>query len=103
MLADAMIDRVCQLLAEGKLSQRKIARLLGISRGTVGSLAKGKRPHVRKTAWMDEELFDPQGPPARCHGCGGMVYHPCHLCRIRRLDEINRLTAIVRPPDRRPC
>jgi len=36
------------------------------------------------TAQAEEE---PAGPPVRCPGCGGRVYPPCRLCRMRRIKE----------------
>ncbi len=95
MLAETIVDRVCQLLAAGQMSQRKIARAMGISRGTVGSLAKGHRPHPRRTAWMDDDLFRPQGPPTRCRSCGGMVFLPCLLCRMRKSRDTDRAVAAI--------
>jgi hypothetical protein len=82
------------LLAEGNLSQRKIARLTGISRGTVGAIAAGKRPDYpssRRAA--EDEPGEPAGPPRRCPGCGGMVYMPCRLCAARALKA-----AAAKPP-----
>jgi len=83
MIAPGIVDEVVRLLDEGRLSQREIARVSGISRGTVGSIAQGKRPRVRTS---DDTFLDPTrplGPPRRCPGCGGLVYLPCLLCRIR--------------------
>jgi transcriptional regulator with XRE-family HTH domain len=84
MIAQALVNDVRRLLAEGHLSQRKIARVLGVSRGTVGAIATGRRPDFgRLHGATEEEEFAPTGPPARCPGCGGMVYMPCRLCRAR--------------------
>jgi transcriptional regulator with XRE-family HTH domain len=91
MIAQAIADEVARLLAEGRLSQRQIARATGISRGTVGSIAQGKRPRRRPV----ESFLDPTrplGPPQRCRGCGGYVYLPCLLCRVRALKD-NELAA----------
>jgi transcriptional regulator with XRE-family HTH domain len=86
MIAPQIVDEVRRLLAEGRLSQRQIARATGVSRGTVGAIASGRRPdyHNLRPA-LDEDLLQPTGPPQRCPGCGGMVYLPCRLCRVRRL------------------
>ena len=78
--------KVSRLLAEDKLSHRKIALLTGVSRGTIGAIASGKRPDYQRLR-HDRELdpLEPAGPPERCPGCGGKVYHPCLLCRARSL------------------
>ena len=43
MLALTVVQQIEQLLKEGQLSQRKIAARLGVSRGTVGAIADGRR------------------------------------------------------------
>jgi len=86
MIAPAVVQEVRRLLAKGRLSQRKIARLTGISRGTVGAIAAGKRPdHGLLGRAAKDEFAAPTGPLQRCPGCGGMVYMPCRLCRTRAL------------------
>lgn len=82
MIGVGMVAEIRRLLAEGRLSQRKIAKLTGISRATIGAIANGRRPDYQPRPAND--LFDrPQGPPRRCTGCGGLVYLPCKLCRVR--------------------
>jgi transcriptional regulator with XRE-family HTH domain len=72
-------------LAEAKLSHRKIAAATGVSRGTIGAIASGRRREpVKRTLPWDEALEIPAGPPERCPDCGGMVYLPCRLCRTRK-------------------
>lgn len=85
MIALEMVEEIKRLLAKGELSQRAIARLTGISRGTVNAIAQGKRrqPRCVKQADDDEEEDTPSGPPQRCPGCGGFVYMPCRLCKVR--------------------
>jgi hypothetical protein len=95
MLAEARIEHVAELLAERRLSQRAIARLTGISRGTVGAIASGARPRNLRPKYADDDLFRPLGPAVRCGGCGGKVQMPCLLCRVRALLTIERrLTAL---------
>ena len=92
MLAPARVAEIHRLLAEGRLSRRAVARAVGVSRNTVAAIALGRRPDyelLRRPA--DDE--PPLGPPRRCPGCGGMVYLPCRLCRMRR-----RLAAGARRP-----
>jgi hypothetical protein len=90
MLAESLVAHVAELLADGRISQRRIARLTGVSRGTVGAIARGRRPLDLRPKCADEESFRPLGPPARCRGCGGKVYMPCQLCRVRALAAIER-------------
>jgi hypothetical protein len=82
MIVQAIADEVERLLAEGRLSQREIARATGISRGSVGAIAQGKR-NRRQTGALFLDPTRPLGPPERCRGCGGLVYAPCILCRVR--------------------
>ncbi|MEN6405522.1 MAG: hypothetical protein ABFC77_03525 [Thermoguttaceae bacterium] len=84
MLATPIVVEIQRLLNETDLSQRKIAEVMGVSRGSVASVASGKRPDydaLRAQSTTDWE--EPAGPPERCPTCGGMVYAPCRLCRAR--------------------
>ena len=88
MIAQAKINEIERLLAAGELSQRKIAKMVGISRSVVGAIAAGTRPDYEALRREREESFpEPLGPLGRCGGCGGMVYTPCRLCRIRLIKE----------------
>ena len=86
MIAPAVVQKIRQFLAGGELSQRKIAQRLRVSRGTVLSIARGRRSDD-STDRQGEGFFDPDAAPERCRGCGGMVKMPCLLCHIRRLKE----------------
>ena len=85
MIAPRVVDEVRRLLAGGNLSQRRIAKVLGISRGTVGGIALGRRPDydALRRARAEEESMPVAGPPRRCPGCGGMVAMPCRACSTR--------------------
>ncbi len=85
MLAPKTVDEVHRLLSEGKLSQRAIARRLGISRGTVCAMATGRRGNCESLARANGggNSSKPADPSERCPGCGAMVYMPCRLCRAR--------------------
>lgn len=97
MIAVSKVDEIRQLLAEGRLSQRQIAKATGISRATVGAIAAGKRPDYSLRQRPRDALEDePLGPLARCGGCGGLVHMPCRLCRIRALKEAERRLARLR-------
>lgn len=114
MIAPAVVVAVRRLLVEGKLSQRKIARAMGISRGTVGSIAVGKRRDREQSPADEQPSAEPAGPPERCPGCGGTVYMPCLLCRARqqqlepsrpapRCESFEPLTLNLRPEHSRRC
>lgn len=96
MIAQSVVEEVRRLLADGRWSQRTVAKMAGVSRGTVGSIASGKRPDPPqpREAWQ-EELDERAGPPRRCEVCGGLVYLPCRLCHVR--EVVARL-----PMDRDP-
>lgn len=85
MLAPERVAEVKRLLAEGSLSQRRIAKQTGVSRATVGAIASGKRPDYSIRRPEETDPLTPTGPPSRCKGCGGMVYLPCRVCYVRRL------------------
>ena len=88
MLTLATVQEISRLVEEGELSQRKIARKLGVSRGTVGSIASGRRGMFGREPEEDcPELCCFDAPPERCPGCGAMVYMPCVLCRTREYQR----------------
>lgn len=86
MLSRHIVDQIKALLDQKQLSQRAIARRLGVSRGTVNSIATGRRIEAEIS---DETLLHDR-PPERCPGCGGLVYLPCLLCEIRQLKRLER-------------
>jgi transcriptional regulator with XRE-family HTH domain len=99
MYSDALVQRVRRLLEQGNLSQRAVARKLGLSHGVINRIAKGFRPSRRQTTTYFR--LSPNhllGEPVRCRGCGGLVYQPCLLCRARahkrQLQEARRRRAL---------
>jgi hypothetical protein len=82
MLLPEKVEQVRRLLAAGEATYRDIAKLAGVSRTTVQAIALNRRREPLPKPEPDER---PVGPPVRCPGCGGLVYAPCVLCRIRRL------------------
>jgi transcriptional regulator with XRE-family HTH domain len=90
MLPEAKVREAERLLATGELSQRKIARAIGISRATISAIAAGRRPdyEARRQARLAE--LEPLGPLMRCPGCGGLGYSPCRLCRARKVQDQER-------------
>ena len=107
MLAEAVVEQIRDLLAIGELSQRKIARRLGVSRGSVNAISQDRRPDYSQSARAAGDGFpQPEGVPRRCPGCGGMVQMPCLLCYVRawggltgggRRDRKMVLLAAARP------
>jgi hypothetical protein len=86
MIAPELVQRVERLLAEGRLSQRNIAKLTGVSRGSVGAIAAGRRPDYEALRRRRQEQEPPKrtGPPQRCPDCGAMVLMPCLACELKR-------------------
>lgn len=91
MISPARVAEVKHLLAHSGLSQRKVAQLTGVSRASVGAIASGRRPdYPTRCDPADGEEEIPSGPAARCPTCGGKVYMPCRLCRVRSLKSADR-------------
>ncbi len=87
MIPPSVICQIRRMLAEGDVSQRRIAKITGISRATIGAIANGKRPDYHERRSDELEFIRPMGPPVRCGGCGGLVWMPCRLCHIRALKQ----------------
>ena len=88
MLASGLVAEVRRLLEEGRLSQRNIARSMGVSRGTVNAIARGIRPdYETRRRELPSDLVSPSGPLRRCPGCGGLVQMPCLLCHVRAMKR----------------
>ena len=78
MLSRAMVDKIKQMLEQGNLSNREIARKLGVSRGTVDSISSGaRRDHCREDTVASNE---PPNEEGLCDGCGHVVPLPCVYC-----------------------
>ncbi len=82
MLPPAVVDEIRRLLAEGRLSQRQIARRIGVSRGTVAAIASGRRRIPAGEASGPPGGYA-RGKPVRCPGCGARVHMPCLACWLR--------------------
>jgi len=97
MLTLSIVEEIARLLDEGTLSQRKIAARLGVSRGTVGAIASGRRGVYGKESPPDAaEPLDGGTPPERCPCCGYFVSQPCLVCRTRQYrDRQRRMRTVV--------
>ncbi|MBN2579019.1 MAG: helix-turn-helix transcriptional regulator [Pirellulales bacterium] len=84
MISSSRIEEIRRLLNRRKLSQRAIARQMGVSRGTVQAVARGQRlPQPRRRRAEPWAGFSPpSGLPVRCPGCGAKVQTPCLACYI---------------------
>jgi hypothetical protein len=92
MLAPDRVELAKRLLAEGRLSQRKIAAVTGMSRASITAIALERRTdRQRRPAELPED--DDLGPLARCGGCGGLVHLPCRLCQLRSRLALERRAA----------
>ena len=79
MLAAKTVAEIQRLLDLKTHSQRRIAAIVGVSRGSVAAIASGKRRDVPADAADDA----PMNHPVRRHGvpaAGGLVYMPCVFC-----------------------
>ena len=95
MLALGKVKDIERLLAEGGLSQRKIAATLGVSRAAISAIASGTRPdyEARLRARLPEN--EPLGPVERCPTCGARVYTPCRLCRVRKMKSLEKAYLLI--------
>jgi len=88
-ISEALEQQIRNLLNNSSLSQRQIAKRLGLAKSTIGKIAKRKiirrKPQSLNTSRPGHKRFydEPSGPPERCPGCGGLVFMPCQLCRAR--------------------
>jgi len=99
MIHPARVEWVQQLLSERKHSLRQIAQITGVSRGSVSVIAQGRRPDydaIRRQV-AEDDAWSPTGPIIRCPKCGGRVFAPCRLCRVREQTE-----TVKCPPRRLP-
>lgn len=100
MIASERVAEIRRLLAEGRLSQREIARLIGVSRGTVAAISTGKRAErQRPPSNWDYNPAAPSGPLRRCLGCGALVYLPCRLCRLRERMASGKISRHLDQPE----
>lgn len=74
------------LLKEGLLSERAIAKIVGISRKTVAVIKQS--PKLRKRSPIRPKSFIQSTRPYKCKLCGGRVKtRPCIMCHLRVLSD----------------
>lgn len=87
------IKEIQRLLAEGTISQRQIAKKLGVARGTVNAIANGTRGgHGRETRGLNNSKtgksdWSAELPQGRCPACGVVGYVPCIACEARAFQR----------------
>jgi hypothetical protein len=85
MLPQSLIHEIDRLLKQRRLSHRKIAARVGVSRGTVSAIASGRRGlHGKDLREAEFRSLVPIAPAARCCRCGYRVYLPCLICAARQ-------------------
>lgn len=108
MLTLAVVEEIAFHLEAGQLSQRAIAKKLGVSRATVWDMAQGRRGKFGREADVEPEEPERPDPPVRCPECGYLVHFPCLACRTREYRRAQLILARMSkcrdpvPPPRRP-
>lgn len=69
MLSEVTVSEIQSLLSEATLSQREIARKLGVNRQTVNWIARGKRAPAHEKAKRQVSVRE-LSKPIRCSACG---------------------------------
>ena len=93
MLDPEKVTGVKRLLAEGGLPLRKIAEVVGMSRGSVAAIATGRRPDYEgklreQSLRAEAEEVLGTSSPKRCPDCGGLACLPCRACHLRQTRRI---------------
>jgi len=101
MLEPTLVNEIKRLLAEGRWSQRKIGRATGVSRGSVGAIASGRRDRFKLVRLQAERAgLPPADDPAgleplatRCPGCGRLIRLPrgaerCLACAAEEAADV---------------
>ena len=100
MLSWHVVEEIRARIAAGE-AYRRIAREVGVARGTVHQIARNR--HHGRTAPRDREEWEnpdlPQGPPHRCDSCGSIVQHPCLRCRLVQMFGARKTGERSRPQD----
>lgn len=102
MISREKLEAIYALLAEGKLSQRAIARTVGVSRNTVAAIVH-KRRDCYERALREGGVGSRSQPElrrrGRCPLCRAVVYLPCLACLVRQLVAAGALRPLPPAPD----
>jgi hypothetical protein len=82
------VDQIQQRLAFGE-TQRSIALATGVSRGSVATIANGRRISQPGRPSGTNAL---RGPIERCPGCGRRIEMPCRACLGEARNQRDRWT-----------
>ena len=86
-ITKSVAEKILRLLRTKKHSHREVAYIVGVSRGVVGNIARGKRyDFIKRVRKYDK--YAPllsTGPRLRCPTCGVMVFMPCRECEIKKI------------------
>ena len=96
-LPQEQVDEVRRLLATGQYSQRRIARMSGVSRGTVLAIATDRRPDYLDVPPSEKPPDLYRRVTDRCPGCGALaLLHcltgHCRACQLRQHLQIGQVT-----------
>jgi len=98
MLSESKVRWVRGLLADG-LSHRAIQKVTGVSRHTIGKIARRRRPDGEPLDQLQQpegQAPEPAPRPIRCPECGHQVYPPCRACQIRKALADGQLRQVFR-------
>jgi len=83
MIDKELFFKIQKLLREGKLSQRRIAVLLGVSRSAVRNVNRKES----ESADTLQEIIPPGVEIRRSPDCGARVRMHCLACQLRAIRE----------------
>jgi len=83
MLSLSVLLLIDRMLQEGALTRRQIAERAGVSRGTVGAIARDRQRMLENARRLEADDGDTLASSVRCPKCGFRVHMPCLVCRTR--------------------
>ncbi len=87
MLKEPKIAQIIELYEQG-ISQRKIAKRVGVARESVRKILNRSRNHLEFGLELDSlPIAYPSNQTERCNHCGALVFLPCLACTIRNLKR----------------
>lgn len=86
MINKIVVFKIQELYHKEKMSLRKIAKELKISRGTVTSVVRGEH-RLQRIAREEDQIgiVFPSGEAKRCDKCGRLVKPPCLACQLEEI------------------